>query len=64
MPMITDQTGGATELVSISLHASKDLRPVRSATRTASIAAGRSSATVWDVLIAAAAKDPVHSPTA
>ena len=28
------------------------------------IAAGRSSATVWEVLMAAAAKTPVHNPNA
>ena len=64
MPTITDHDGGATERGSMSLRASKDLRPVRNATRTAWIAAGRSSATVWEVLMAAAAKDPVHSPIA
>ena len=64
MPTITDHTGEAKERGSISLRASKDRRPVRNATRTASTAAGRSSAIVWEVLMAAAAKDPVHSPMA
>ena len=60
IPTLTDQTGDATERVSISLRASQDLRPVRNATNVASIPAGRSSEIVWEVLMAAAANDPVQ----
>ena len=60
---IIDHVDEATEWGSISLRASKDFKSARNATVIASIAAGRSPVTVCEVLIAAAAKDPIHSPT-
>jgi len=60
----TDHTGDVFKaLLSISSRASIDRSPVRKAMSTASTAAGTSSTTLLDVLIAAAAKDPIHRPT-
>lgn len=48
--------------LSIALQSSNERRLVLSATRVASIPAGTSSESVWEVLIAEAANEPVHNP--
>jgi hypothetical protein len=61
---IADQMGAPCEVCSISLRASMETRPVLNETKTASRAAGMSSEMVWEVLMAAAAKEPVQRPIA
>ena len=64
MPRIIDQLDDISWVLgSMSCRTSTDRRPVRNATRTASMAAGTSSKTERDALMAAAANEPVQRPT-
>ena len=63
IPTITDHTGETPrEPCSMSFRTSTERSPVRNAMSTASIAAGSNSNTVAEVLMAAAAREPVQRP--